>query len=170
MEQPTLAALERILQDAEVDIAVGTHGRRGSAVIGQKGIAPRDARVLETYFGQRLKRSAVQGEQVPRAKARAAHGVHGDIEGAAVIAQRRGVVLDYLLDVGVAGSHTGRDPGAVSGRVDAGDSALQAQRPGSRHLEAEVNVAVAVRGDRRIDEHAIVEGARVVVLDAVEGE
>src|SRR5437588_11211066 len=56
--------------------------------------------------------------------------------------------------------------------MQAGDAALEIQGVGARNLEAEVNVASGVAGERSVDENGAVvrAGVQIVIRDAVEGE
>src|SRR5581483_9190359 len=121
-----LAAGERVLQHAEVHVPVRPHRGRGSAVLGQPGRGRRRLGVHQRHPGGRGQDGAVQRDQVAGAgPGGAVGGGDGDVDGGPVRAEGGGAVLHDLVDAGVVGGRGGGDERGVTGRVDAGDAALQ---------------------------------------------
>ena len=144
---------ERVLEHAEVDVAVGADGRRRGAVVVDERRSPA-VRIRRGAARRRWRGVvAVEREQVAGAAAEAVAVAHGDVERAAVVAERRRALCATFVIAGVAGGGRGGDPraGAVVG--DARDAALRGPAGvGAGHLEAEEDVARGVGGDRRVDE------------------
>ena len=152
-------------EDAEVDVAVRSDGWRGGAGIRELGIAA-GLGILEPYLGQRGQGGAVQLEQVAKTKIAAADG---HIQFALVITEGWCGVHRDLGDARAGPRRRGsREPGAAAVGRQPGDAALEIERIGSHHLEAEIDVARAIRRQRRIDKDSRIETAVRVVGDVIE--
>jgi hypothetical protein len=174
VEQPAARVVraERRLENAEVDVAVGTD-RRGS---GRVVADPREGvrhRVEQQRAALDGKRGAVEREQVAALRLPGDHGrIDGDVQRVGVRRQRRGAVHLHLGDCRIGCGRRGRRPDAAAVGVHPRDAADEPGRVRRRHHEAEEDVALRVDRERRVDEDAGIERRwrRIVGSGAVEDD
>jgi len=116
MQQPSAVVIFNtagILEHSEINVAVGTDGRRRRAVKGQVRIVA-GLRILQAHARDRRKRAAVQREQISRAAI-----AHRDVN-CLEIGAERGRAIQHHSNHGLIGGRGGhRSPDGFGAGVDA---------------------------------------------------
>ena len=153
------AARARLVEGAEINIAVrAKHGRR-CAIVSQRSILPRH-RVDGHDIAHRGQRRAIELQQVACAKGL---GVHGNVDRCAVGADGWSAVLNGLGHRRISGCRRRRDKTPDTAGRNPCDAAgpQRRQRRSARDFVAEINVAGQVGRDRRVDVDVAVQRAVV---------
>src|SRR5262249_49753649 len=141
MQHPAaVVVIDPRFEYAAEDLAIGTDGGRGGAVVGQILVRSRPW-IKETPPMHERECRAVQTKQITDA------ALHRDVDSRTGKPYRRRAVVGQARDAGIIGGHRGRNPRSLSVMRDAGDAALQIQRGGAEDDKPEVEIPQAVGGD-----------------------